>query len=178
MSAAAAAAPAEAAPKKGKKGLIIIIAVLVLVLAGGGVGAYIYMKKSAAAEEHGGDKKGAKKKADKKHGPPQFAPLDPFTVNLADPGREHYLQIGLTYEVAAADVADALKAQMPLIRSRVLLLLTSRTADELASPAGKAKLATELVALARAALANSEAPGAQNEENGINDVHFSSFIIQ
>jgi flagellar FliL protein len=177
MSAAAAAAPNEAAPKKGKKGLIIIIAVLVLVLAGGGVGAFIYMKKSAAADEHG-DKKGAKKKAEKKHGPPQFAPLDPFTVNLADPGREHYLQIGLTYEVAAADVAEALKAQMPLIRSRVLLLLTSRTADELASPAGKAKLATELVALARAALANSEVPGAQNDENGINDVHFSSFIIQ
>lgn len=176
MSTAAATADA-AAPKKGKKGLIIIIAVVLLVLGAGGVGAFIFMKKNANAE-HGEDKKAAAKKEKKKHGPPVFSPLEPFTVNLADPGREHYLQIGLTYEVAGADVGDALKAQMPLIRSRVLLLLTSRTADELGSPAGKAKLATELVALARASLANSEAPGAQNDENGVSDVHFSSFIIQ
>jgi len=84
----------------------------------------------------------------------------------------------LTYEVHAADVGEALKAQMPLIRSRVLLLLTSRTADELASPQGKAKLASELVALARAALADSSTTGTKNDEVGVTDVHFSSFIIQ
>ena len=42
--------------------------------------------------------------------PSVFQPLDPFTVNLADPGREHYLQIGLTCEVATGDVGDAAQA--------------------------------------------------------------------
>jgi flagellar FliL protein len=154
----------------------------VVLLAGGGGAAYfLMMKKNADAEEHGDGKGKGKAKAKKgaeKKGPPVFAPLEPFTINLNDPGREHYLQIGLTFEVAAADVAEELKVSMPLIRSRILLLLTSKTADELATAEGKGKLAGELVALARAALANSHAPGAQNDENGIADVHFSSFIIQ
>ena len=175
MSTAAVAEGAPAAPKKGKMKLISILAVLVLLIAGGGVGGYIFLMKKNNSAGHADEQKA---KAHVKHGPPVFAPLEPFTVNLADPGREHYLQIGLTYEVATGDVADALKAQMPLIRSRVLLLLTSRTADELASAQGKSKLATELVALARAALANSAAPGVQNDEQGVADVHFSSFIIQ
>ena len=170
----AAVAGAAPAPKKSKKLLIIIVAVVLLLAAAGGGAAFLMMKKShAPAGAHGEAKKPVVKP-----GPPVFAPLEPFTVNLADPGREHYLQIGLTYEVYAADVGDALKAQMPLIRSRVLLLLTSRTSDELASPQGKSKLATELVALARAALANSPAAGAQNDERGVADVHFASFIIQ
>src|SRR5271165_3542224 len=46
--------------------------------------------------------------------------LDPFTVNLADREREHYLQIGLTYEVTGDDVAEEVKVQMPLIRSKIL----------------------------------------------------------
>ena len=66
----------------------------------------------------------------------------------------------------------------PLLRSRALLLLTSKTTDDLATPEGKGKLAGELVTLARAALAASKSPGAQNSERGVADVHFSSFIIQ
>ncbi len=167
MSTAAVADAGMAPKKKGKKLLIIIISAVVLLAAAGGGAAFFLMKKNVA---------GAKKAT--RSGPPVFAALEPFTVNLADPGREHYLQIGLTYEVHAADVADALKAQMPLIRSRVLLLLTSRTADELGSPQGKAKLASELVGLARAALAQSTVSGTKNNEVGVIDVHFSSFIIQ
>ena len=173
MSTAAVADAGVVAPKKkkGKKLLIIIIAAVVLLTAAGGGAAFFLMKKNVA-----GAKPAAKKAT--RSGPPVFAALEPFTVNLADPGREHYLQIGLTYEVHAADVGEALKAQMPLIRSRVLLLLTSRTADELGSRQGKAKLASELVGLARAALAESTAAGAKNDEVGVTDVHFSSFIIQ
>ena len=173
MSSAAAATADAPAPKKGgKKLLIIILAVVLLLVVAGGGAAFFLMKKKAGDDHEADHPKPAKKKD-----PSVFQPLDPFTVNLADPGREHYLQIGLTYEVATGDVGDALKQQMPLIRSRVLLLLTSKSSDELGSPQGKAKLAGDLVALARGALANSPAPGAQNAERGIVDVHFSSFII-
>ena len=171
MSTAAVADAGMAPKKKGKKLLIIIVAAAVLLAAAGGGATFFLMKKNVASA-----KPEAKKAT--RSGPSVFTALEPFTVNLADPGREHYLQIGLTYEVHAADVGEALKAQMPLIRSRVLLLLTSRTADELASPQGKAKLASELVSLARAALAESTTPGAKNAEAGVTDVHFASFIIQ
>lgn len=172
--AAAAPAPADAAPapKKSKKLLIIILAVVVLLVAGGGAAAFFLMKKK------GGDSHAEEKHAVERKGPSVFAPLDPFTVNLADPSRDHYLQIGLTYELYASDVEAELKAQMPLLRSRALLLLTSKTSEELATPEGKGKLAGELVTLARAALAASKVPGTQNSERGVADVHFSSFIIQ
>lgn len=169
--AAAPAAEGAAAPKAKGKGKLIAIIVGVLVLAGGGgAGAMIYLKpkgKPAADEKAYVEKKQS-----------VFSPLDPFTVNLNDPGREHYLQIGLTFEVAGTDIADALKAQMPLVRSRVLLLLTSKGAEELASPEGKAKLAGELVALVRTPMAELPIAGVKAENRGIIDVHFSSFIIQ
>lgn len=167
---AATAGEAPAAPKKGKKLLVIILALVVLLVAAGGAAAFLLMKKADPKA------KDEVKKVERK--PPVFAPLEQFTVNLNDPGREHYLQIGLTFEVTGQDVADAIKAQMPLVRSRVLLLLTSKGAEELASPQGKAKLAGELVGLARATMQHSKVQGAQDEDRGIHDVHFSSFIIQ
>ena len=170
--AAAVPADAAAAPKKSKKLLIIILAVVVLLAGGGGAAAFLLMKKK------GGDSHTEEKQVVERKGPAVFAPLDPFTVNLADASRDHYLQIGLTYEVYAADVEADLKAQMPLLRSRILLLLTSKSTDDLATPEGKGKLAGELVTLARASLAGSKVPGAQNSERGVADVHFSSFIIQ
>ena len=167
----AAVADAAPAPKNSKKLLIMILAAL-LILGGGGAAAFFMLKQTSGANHADG-----KKSAERKN-PSVFAALDPFTVNLADPSRDHYLQIGLTYEVYAADVETDLKTQMPLLRSRVLLLLTSKSSEELASPEGKSKLAGDLVMLARAALGTSRAAGAQNSERGVVDVHFSSFIIQ
>ena len=169
---AASAAAAAAPKKKNKKLLIIIAAVVVLLAACGGAAAFFLMKKNGP-EAHGKKKPPVARK-----GPSVYTPLEPFTVNLADPSLDHYLQIGLTYELYGADVEAELKAQMPLLRSRALLLLTSKTSQELATPEGKGKLAGELVSLARAALASSKAPGTQNSERGVADVHFSSFIIQ
>ena len=173
MSTAAATADAVPAPKKGKKLMIVIIAALLVLAVGGGAGVYFIMARKNADTSHAETKEPVEKK-----GPSVFAPLEPFTVNLADPSRSHYLQIGLTFEVSGTDIADAIKAQMPLLRSRVLLILTSKSSEELATPQGKGKLAAELVALARAALAGAAAPGALNEDHGVIDVHFASFIIQ
>jgi flagellar FliL protein len=167
----AAAAPEGAPPKKSKKMLFIIVAA-VLVLGLGGAGTLLIMGKRHGAEAG----KPEAKKVEKK--PSVFAALDPFTVNLADRDRDHYLQIGLTYEVAAKDVEEEVKSQMPLIRSRILLLLTSKTATELATPQGKSRLAGELIALARQPMSESILPSAQGPEHGVVNVHFSAFIIQ
>ncbi|MDB5803652.1 MAG: flagellar basal body-associated protein flil [Betaproteobacteria bacterium] len=170
---APAAAPAESAPPKKSKKMLFIIVAAVLVLGIGGVGTFLIMGK-----RHGGEKDGKPeaKKVEKK--PSVFAALDPFTVNLADRDRDHYLQIGLTYEVAGKDVEEEVKGQMPLIRSRILLLLTSKTATDLATPQGKAKLAGELIALARQPMGESALPSAQGADHGVVNVHFSAFIIQ
>ncbi len=160
---ATATAPAADAPApKGKKKLLPIILAAV-VLAGGGGGAWWYLGKKPADAA-------PKAEAPK---PPQFVTMEAFTVNLKEDGTtDHFLQTGLTFQVAGPEVGDAIKLHQPVIRGRILLLLSSKSATELATLEAKNKLAEEILAAARAPL-----PGA-DPKKGILAVHFASFIIQ
>ena len=157
------AGPSEAAApaKPAGKGKLILILSLVLGAAASGGGVWFYMKSQAS---HTVEAEVKKKPA------PVFVPLDNFTVNLAD--REHYLQVGVTYEVHTEHDADAMKLNMPILRSKILLLLSSKNANELSSPEGKTALMGELVAQAKEAVTE---PASQE---GIETVHFSAFVIQ
>jgi len=158
--------PPAAAPKKGKGLLIAVLAGVALLLAGGG-GAWYFLKGSgeAAADTAHGDKKAPKKA-------PLFVTLEPFTVNLRDDEGAHYLQVAVVLSVTDAGVGDAIKVHMPMIRNGILLLLSSKRSDELASLDGKQKLATEIATEARKPLA------AAGVTEGVESVYFSSFVIQ
>lgn len=148
-------------PAKGKSKKLILIAAIVLLAAGGGGAGWYFMHKGKA-DEHA-------EPAPVKKAPPVFVTLEPFTVNLAD--QDRFLQVGVVYEVAGNEVAEAMKAQMPVIRSRILLLLSSKTVEALTGVDGKQKLAEELLTEARA-------PLAPKGDEAIGQVHFSSFVIQ
>lgn len=130
-----------AAPAKGSKKsrLLMIIAIAVVVLGAGGGGAWWYFSRGHDGEE-------ATVKAPPAL-PPVFVPLEAFTVNLqpGKDGTQQYMQIGITLKMAGQPVADAIKDQMPEIRSRLLLALSAKKAAELLSPEGKHKLAEELM---------------------------------
>jgi flagellar FliL protein len=195
-----AAAAEVAAPKKGKKKLLIIVGAIVALLLAGGV-AMMMMKKSAAAAdaEDGADTEhAAPAKAAGKHDPkaaPTFAPLDPFTVNLADRDAERYAQVGITLELADPHVADQVKAYMPAIRNNILMALAEKTATQLMDREGKAKLAEQIrretsramgVEVADPDEEEGDKPKATTKkkkkkaeaELPITAVHFSNFIIQ
>src|SRR5438309_2772827 len=70
---------------------------------------------------------------------PIFVTLDPFTVNLAG-GEEHFLQVGLVYQVTGEKVADHMKSHLPILRNRILLLLSGKQPGDLSTPDGKKKL--------------------------------------
>jgi flagellar protein FliL len=157
----------EAAPKKKGKGKLIIIAVAALaVLAGGGAGAWMFLKKPH-------DGKAAHKKEEKKKAPPVFVNLEPFTVNL-QPDQEdaHYLQTDIVLQVADEKMVEPIKVQMPIIRSSILLLLSSKSAQELGSAQGKRKLAQEIIGETSKHLALADVSGE------VENIHFSSFVIQ
>jgi flagellar FliL protein len=199
MSAATPTADAGAAPPKGKKKLIIIIVAVVLVLVLGGVGALLMLKKGASHEEEDGADSAKPKAAvstrDPKT-PPVFAPLEAFTVNLADKDADRYAQVGITLEMTDQSAADALKTFMPAIRNNVLMLLAHKTAAELMARDGKEQLARE-VKLETARGLGYEVPAAEPEDDEdtssskkkkrkkqeepdlpIVAVYFSTFIIQ
>jgi flagellar FliL protein len=152
-------AKAAAAPKK--KGKLIIILAAALVLGGGGAGAGWYF---------GFRNKPAHKEAEKpKKIVPVFLNLEPFVVNLT--GSENYLQVGVVYALENNEVSEAIKAQMPAIRSRVLLRLSSKSVAELGSAEGKEKLVTEIIEDAKQSLDEAQ-------RKAVLTMHFSAFVIQ
>ncbi|MDO9227551.1 MAG: flagellar basal body-associated FliL family protein [Pseudomonadota bacterium] len=172
------AAPAEAeAPKKKGKLLIIIIAVLAVVLIGGGAGAYLLLSKPASekkAKADHGDEEAAADEGDEEEEedgkPPVYEKLETFTVNLAD--QESYLQTEIQLMVADSKVQGKIKAHMPEVRDSLIRLLSSKTAEELAQPEGKAKLAEEV------GKAVNEVLGVKKKSKGVKKVLFAAFIIQ
>jgi flagellar FliL protein len=135
-------AATEAAPRPaGKKGLIKLVLVGVLVSSAAGGGAWWYLGHNKHADEE--TAAAAKPEATK---PPVFIPLEAFTVNLVLVDNPQFLQTGITLKVADSGVADAVKLNMPVVRDRILMLMSSRKAPELLSVEGKRKLGDDIIA--------------------------------
>ncbi|HVY08475.1 MAG TPA: flagellar basal body-associated FliL family protein [Burkholderiales bacterium] len=144
---AAAEEPADAPAKTGggKKKLILIGASALLLAAGGGGGAWFFLKGKHSGEGEAQAKTVKKevKRVDK-GAPPVFLPLDSFVVNLRNPtpgSGDQFLQTDMTLRVGGADVVEEIKQHMPEVRSHVLMLLSSKTSQELLTPEGKTRLA-------------------------------------
>ena len=163
----AALAPAGASKKK----LIIIILAAVLVAGGGGGGAAWYFLHDKSGQDDSAPSK-KKKHSASKAGPPVFVPIDSFTVNLQPENGEQYLQIAFTLQVSNAEEMEAIKLNMPKVRSRLLLLLSGKKASELNTVEGKQQLAAEIVAQV------NQPFDEKGPEQDVTDVLFTAFIIQ
>ncbi|RFP14815.1 MULTISPECIES: flagellar basal body-associated protein FliL [unclassified Duganella] len=166
----------EAAPAGGgSKKLIIIILAVVLVLgaAGGGAAWFFLHGKADAGEEEAPVKKGKNSKK-VKAGPPEYVPVEPFTVNLqpGDSGADQYLQIAFTLEVGGLEEKENVKNNMAKVRSRMLLLLSSKRAMDINTPEGKVQLAKEIITQLKEPFED------RGSSQDIEDVLFTSFIIQ
>jgi flagellar FliL protein len=153
---AAAQKPADPTipAKSNKKLLIAIIGVLVLAIAGGAGWYFTKGKKPHdATEEHVEEEV----KADP-HKLPIFVALEPFTVNLQRESTDQYLQLGLSLKVFEPDYENKIKLNLPEIRSKILQLLTTKTATELLTADGKTKLIREILTLSNGVIGIVEPP--------------------
>lgn len=155
------AKPAAKAPaRKGRKGLVVFLLLLVLAGAGGG-GAWWWLNRDAGAAQASAAPRA-----------PVFMNLEPFTVNLLEEGGEHYLQTSLVFQVTDEKIVETMKAYLPVIRNRVLLLLSAKRPSDIASPEGKAKLVSEVTAAVRESI-----PGTP-PDRGILQAYISAFVVQ
>ncbi len=165
---------AAPAPKK-RRSLVKLVLLLTLLLGGAGGGAWYFLQDQQPAAAKAGPAKAAKTdhaRADPSK-PPLFVTLEPFTVNLQhEDASSQYLQVGLALKVSDAGAVDAIKLHMPEIRNRILLLLSSKKASELATAEGKKTLSTELAREVLQPLAGSV------PAQGLDSVLFTSFVIQ
>ena len=126
----------------GKKKLIIVLATVLLL--GGGGGAWFMFKGKHSAEGEAQAKPVKEVRHTKKDAPPVYLPLESFVVNLraqASQSNDQFLQTEMTLRLAGPEVIDQIKQRMPEVRNRVLMLLSTKTSQELMTPDGKARLA-------------------------------------
>jgi flagellar protein FliL len=158
-------APAKASSPGLVKRIVVILLIVLVAAGAAGAGVWFFMSKRAPAA--------AVAAAPAPAPAPIFFPLESMTVNLqSDDGTQHYLRIGLTLKLADPKVQEHLTEHMPEIRSRVLLALSNKHPEDLATLDGKKALAAELEKLI-------EQP---TEANGqpvhVSDVLFTEFVVQ
>jgi flagellar FliL protein len=155
--------PASAAPKSGKpkrkKLWLLLLGTLGLVGAGGAGAWYFTFQREASAAQASKPK------------PAVFIALEPFTVNLQPGGDTQYLQTTVVLRTTEPDTEAAIKANMPVVRDRILRVLSSQRGEGLLSTEGKEKLASEIAAVVTTPF-DGERPQA------VDAVLFTSFVIQ
>ena len=183
----AKAEAAVAAPKSKKKLIVILAVVLALAVVGGGAAFFFMQKKEdphhakakTAQEGEEAEAEGGEHEEEAEaegHADPKtaltYVQFETFTVNLLPDPDDKFLQLDLTVEVKGAELAEKFKTQMPVLRNRVLLLLTSKKATDISTPEGKTQLSQELLAELKKPLTASGKP------LKVTQVLFTSFVIQ
>lgn len=168
------------AAKSGSKTMIIVAAiVLSSSIIGGGLFFGLKSHKPAVAAEaaEGGAAEGGEKKGEGgKHGEakkkelPAIYPMEAFIVNIGDGRDSRYLKIKVELETTFS--AEKVKAEIdPLLaplRDSILVLLTTKTVQDMLDLAGKNKLREELLATV-----NKVIPGGK-----VKNVYFTDFVVQ
>lgn len=176
---------AEAAAEGGsKKKLFIIIGAAVLVLIIGGVAAFMMMGKGSAKKE-GADAAGAPAAgghgaaapAAGGHGGAAGAAgaagvtvfsLDPFIVNIYDGQELRYLKVKVELEMANAAVKPELEGRLAPIRDAILVVLTTKTLQEVQDVQGKNQLREEILTAISKIVAQGK----------VTRVYFTDFVVQ
>ena len=178
----------EAAAKAKKKKLMIIVGAVVLVLAivAGALAFFLGGKKPAEGEVAEGEKteqtegaaaEGEEPKLDEE-GNPIVATVEyhtfkpPFVVNFFVAGKQRYLQVTLTAMVREPGVMDAVMLHTPLIRNKLVMLISGESLDELQTLEGKKQLQAKLLA------AVQEVMQQEIKKPGVENILFDSFVIQ
>ena len=184
-----AEANAQDAPPKDKKKLIIIIAAAVALLAilGGGAMFLLGGSKDKKEASHEGGKTEAKAeghaeaKAEGGHGGEGHGegkageaggsssyPLEPFVVNIYDGQELRYLKIKVEFELSNPAAKAELDAKVAPLRDAVLVLLTTKTMQEVQDLQGKNLLRDQILG----------AVGKIIPAGKVTKVYFTDFVVQ
>lgn len=103
-----------------------------------------------------------------------FFNIDKMIINLAPPDINRYVQISFAYETSDPIAQQNLQTYLPVIRSRVLMVLSTKTAQEIKTIQGKQELLDQVLEVARLSLPEQ----LDVADKGIKDVHITSIVVQ
>ena len=176
----------ETAPTEKKSSnmlMIIIIVVLLLIIVGGGILAFLLMgdedegtqvQSAPQAQEQSAPK--AKKRSSsgnydssRKLGEIGILyPLDTFTVNLKSDAGRRYLKVTMSLELEGEELSLELDNKSPVLRDRIIRILTSKTLEEISSKKGKQKVSDQIMDTLNAMITDGQIKG----------IYFTEFVIQ
>ena len=147
----------------GKKFLIFIILGVGLLLGTGGAAYFFLFSKSSPPPE---EEETPVEPEEPKAGP--FLQLNPFVVNLSDPTGRRYLRVKIALELKDNQALTEAHERLPQINDTIILVLSSKTVEEVLAPEGKAELRFEIMNKLNQLLG----PG------NIRGVYFTQFVVQ
>jgi len=176
----------EEAPQEKKSSnmlMIIIIVVLVLIIAIGGVVAVLMMgsdeedvtasapqvrEKSVSNTQRSSSSRSDSMSSRKLQDIGILYPLDTFTVNLKSDSGRRYLKVTLSLELEGEELSLELDAKSPVLRDRIIRILTSKTLEEISSKKGKGKVESQIMDTLNAMISDGRIKG----------IYFTEFVIQ
>jgi len=149
-------------PKKKKSFIkVIIIAVIISVLGGGGFFAWT---KFFPPPESKDKVETPKKEPEMGH----MYSLETFIVNLAEGKGRRYLKVKMQLELSSEKVEQEADKRLPQFRDSLLVLLSSKTFQQVSSVEGKNKLRDEIVTRLNGFLTAGK----------VKEVYFTEFVVQ
>lgn len=95
-------------------------------------------------------------------------PLDTFTVNLKSDAGRRYLKATISLELNGKELSMELDNKSPVIRDRIIRILTSKTLEEISSKKGKQKVSEQIVDTLNSMISDGSVKG----------IYFTEFVIQ
>jgi len=95
-------------------------------------------------------------------------PLDTFTVNLKSDAGRRYLKATMALELDSAELSHELDAKAPVLRDRIIRILSSKTLEEISSKKGKQKVSEQIMDTLNAMITDGQIKG----------IYFTEFVIQ
>jgi len=147
----------------------MLVGVAVLVLAGGGFMGWTMVRSDLATGSNQQTPSG--QQTSKATTEPDVGPtftLDPFVVNLNEPGGKRYLKSRIELEYVDDKVRQELESRLPQLRDVILMHLSSKALDDIQSVEGKIELKNALVTRINQVLKLGK----------IRNLYFTQFVIQ
>ena len=153
--------------------VIIMMGLLVLLLVAIGGGLFMMWSKVSALDQvvnppsQEESQEAIKEESEEaKIGP--VVPLDSFIANLADPGGNRFLRATMELELKNDDLTKEMENRLPQIRDCILMILPTRTYQDIQTVEGKIALRTEIIAKLNALL----------KKEAITNIYFTEFVTQ
>lgn len=169
--------------KSGNMLMIVIIVVLILIIIGGAIVAVLLMgddeevpvqnRSQAPQVKERSSQRTASTSMDfdsskKLSEVGILYPLDTFTVNLKSDAGRRYLKVTMSLELEGDELSIELDTNSPVLRDRVIRILTSKTLEEISSKKGKQKVSIQIMDTLNSMVSDGRIQG----------IYFTEFVIQ